>query len=822
MGDVKKKKMRETLDFLSNIRGRHTELVTFYVPSEYNFDKAVSQIRMEQSTSQNIKSKTVRKNVTGALEKILQHLKLYKRTPPMGLALFSGNVSEKEGVADIQLWNVEPTEAIKTKMYMCGQTFMLDPLRDMIRERELYGLIVLDKSEAEIGLLKGKQIEVLKHLESIVPGKTKKGGWCVHEDTLMQLDDGRIEKIKNLGENKFLCYDLESFSQKTSKHNHFFSRESKTALEIKTIAPTNKIKTTPEHKFFILNETGIGEKSAIDIKQGDMLLGLRNSKINGNLKLDKNLIQLLGYILGDGNKDENRIVLSEAEKSVAEIYSKLAENSLGLNINLRERKEKGYWQVRIYGKHFLVDIEKDFPEVISTKRKDIPNKICMLKNDYLSCFIKGLYDAEGWVDKSAKLVGITMNSIDVIKKLHQIMLRFGIVGSLKTVKTKGSFAKKLRHCFVITDYNSLLNYSRFIGFSSKRKDMELKNALNKSKTSWVDQFPLNGRYALSLIRKVNMTTNDFPKTRMYFAGKRKISYDVFKKNILPKITKQVNRTGKGKEILNLLMKLVNSEIIAVRVKSNKKIKSSGLFYDLEVPKYQSFVANNLILHNSQARYARIREGMLNDFLKNVGDIASAKFLDVEELKGVIIGGPGPIKEQFFEGKFLNYKIKEKILGVVNTSYTGLYGLNEMLTKSEDLMAEASITKERKILDDYFDELGKASGLAVYGLEAVAKAIETGNANLVILSEGFTYKNVSLDCSCGNKETKIVKDEDKKFQECSKCKERMHLVDEKDITDELLRKAEDMGTKVELVSVHTPKGEQLDALGGIGAILRFKA
>ncbi|MBI4173963.1 MAG: peptide chain release factor 1, partial [Candidatus Aenigmarchaeota archaeon] len=154
--------------------------VSVYVPADYELNKTVAQLRSEQSTSQNIKSKTVKKNVTAALERILQQLKLYTKTPPNGLALFAGNVSEKEGVTDIQVYAVEPMEPLKTKLYHCGQEFILDPLGEMVREKEIYGLLVFDKSEANIGLIKGKHVENVKHLESIVPGKTRKGGQSAH------------------------------------------------------------------------------------------------------------------------------------------------------------------------------------------------------------------------------------------------------------------------------------------------------------------------------------------------------------------------------------------------------------------------------------------------------------------------------------------------------------------------------------------------------------------------------------------------------------------------------------------------------------------
>jgi peptide chain release factor subunit 1 len=409
MAEKKEKKLKELKDLVSElkeIRGRHTELVTVYVPAGFNLAKSMEQVKQEQSTAQNIKSKAVRKNVLSALEKIVQHLKLYKKTPENGLALFCGNVSDKEGVADIELWSIEPPEPVKNKIYWCGQNFILDSLKDMIKEKEIYGLIVVDKSEAEIGLLKGKKIETLKHMESIVPGKTKKGGW------------------------------------------------------------------------------------------------------------------------------------------------------------------------------------------------------------------------------------------------------------------------------------------------------------------------------------------------------------------------------------------------------------------------------------SQARYARIREGLLNDFLKSVGDIATSKFKELENLQGVIIGGPGPIKEEFAGGDFLVYDIKSKVLGVVNTAYGGEYGLREMIEKSEDLISQSSVMREEKVLTVFFNELGKDSGLAIYGFYEVVEALREGSIETLLLSEGFDWVKVEFKCpKCKFTEEKVLSRGDISGQVCHKCgngKQKLEVKKEKDVTDEIIKKAEEMSTNIEDISVDTQKGEQLKELGGIAGILRFKS
>jgi len=176
MHEKEKYQLKKTVKFLEKIKGRHTQLVTVYVPQGYSLNEVVNQLRSEQSTAENIKSKAVRKNVTTALDKIIRHLQLYKGTPANGLAIFCGNISESEGAPDIELYAIEPPEPIKVRMYWCDQRFDMEPLREMVAEREIYGLVCMDKSEADIAMLVGKKINNIAHFDSIVPGKTRAGG----------------------------------------------------------------------------------------------------------------------------------------------------------------------------------------------------------------------------------------------------------------------------------------------------------------------------------------------------------------------------------------------------------------------------------------------------------------------------------------------------------------------------------------------------------------------------------------------------------------------------------------------------------------------
>jgi len=161
---------------LSEYRGRHTELVTVYVPQGYDINKIIHHLSQEQGTAVNIKSTATRKNVIDALERMIQHLRLYKKTPENGLAAFSGNVAEREGQSDVQVWSVEPPVPLKIRIYRCDKAFVLGPLDDMMEHKEIYGLIVMDRRDANIAYLKGKTIVPLVKTHSEVPGKFKAGG----------------------------------------------------------------------------------------------------------------------------------------------------------------------------------------------------------------------------------------------------------------------------------------------------------------------------------------------------------------------------------------------------------------------------------------------------------------------------------------------------------------------------------------------------------------------------------------------------------------------------------------------------------------------
>lgn len=168
--------LKRKLEDLKACRGRHTELISLYVPPSKQIFDVTSYLRNEYSQSQNIKSKTTMKNVLSAIESIMSRLKHFKQAPENGVVFFVGHKSVGADKTEMVAYVIEPPMPITTFLYRCDSLFYLDPLESMMVEKEIYGLFLIDRRECTIGILKGNRIILLKYMTSQVPGKHGRGG----------------------------------------------------------------------------------------------------------------------------------------------------------------------------------------------------------------------------------------------------------------------------------------------------------------------------------------------------------------------------------------------------------------------------------------------------------------------------------------------------------------------------------------------------------------------------------------------------------------------------------------------------------------------
>lgn len=182
-----KYEFKRLLDDLRSKTGRGTELISLYIPPDKQISDVTAQLREEYGQAANIKSRVTRLSVQGALESAMSRLKLIPKPPANGVVIFIGSVDVGANKTEMYSTALEPPDPIITYRYHCDSSFLLQPLEEMLAEKKTFGLIVLDRREATIGILKGKYIEPLKHLTSTVPGKQRKGGQSSHRFQQLRL-----------------------------------------------------------------------------------------------------------------------------------------------------------------------------------------------------------------------------------------------------------------------------------------------------------------------------------------------------------------------------------------------------------------------------------------------------------------------------------------------------------------------------------------------------------------------------------------------------------------------------------------------------------
>jgi peptide chain release factor subunit 1 len=167
---------KKMLERLEAKQGSGTELISLYIPPDKQIYDVTAQLRDEFGQCSNIKSKQTRTNVQSAISSILSRLKYYKNPPERGMAIFCGTINTVGDRTDLQCEIVYPPEPINLYMYRCSSNFELEPLKQMLEEKQVYGLLVIDRREAYWGFLRGNRIEPINGATSMVPGKQRKGG----------------------------------------------------------------------------------------------------------------------------------------------------------------------------------------------------------------------------------------------------------------------------------------------------------------------------------------------------------------------------------------------------------------------------------------------------------------------------------------------------------------------------------------------------------------------------------------------------------------------------------------------------------------------
>ncbi len=857
--------LKKFLQELDSHKALHTELITVYIPQGYDMNKIINHLAQEQGTASNIKSASTRKNVISALERMIQHLRLFRQTPENGLAVFSGNVA-KQGQIDLKVWSLEPPVPLQTRIYRCDKNFQLDLLRDMLEVKEMYGLVVMDRREGIIAMLKGKSIITLAKYTSNVPGKTKAGGQCCIPETLVMRDSGDIIQIADCNQSMALkSANLFQKSIEDSAITNKWDSKKNAVFRIVTKFPSIEIETSADHVFFVLENGMLAEKAADQLNQGDCLVMPEKLEVNGKLQilrtgrfynsfilsekgrsfikslrqkikqkelaahigvtqtaistyelgkrnielpaltrlckffnldidefienytepfkhqgteiilptvLDRDFAQFLGYLTGDGTIEEDRITLFEQREEVAMAYKNKFDRYFKLKSSYRFRASKNYHQLRFTCRPLVRLIRSYFPEIKASSNSAIPAKVLMSEDTILAGYLKGLLDADGYI--SERGLGLGMNNKLAIRQVQLALLRFGIIASFYEYDNRRNpYSSNERYTVQVSEAESLRIFRKYIGFTSTEKQQILDKVIScRTERSYTRQILIPGSEVRRQIEGAGYSLKMFPKVSDFFRDKKAMSKQTFRSSILSSVF-----DGK---LNDDLQKICDSNLLPVKIHKIEITVKPAQMVDISVAN-QNFFANGILVHNSSQRFERLREGAAKEFYTRLGEHVKDEFFGKPELKGLIVGGPGPTKYDFVDGNFMPTDLKNRVIAIKDLSYTDEFGLQELVDRSQDVLAEEGLVAEKKIMAKFFDLLSTKQGMVSYGKEEVMRQVKNGVADVLLLSEALEG-NIIME----------FEEEAKKF-----------------------------GTKVEIISTETREGAQLRDFGMIAAILRYE-
>ncbi len=471
-------------------------------------------------------------------------------------------------------------------------------------------------------------------------------GKCLGGDTKIMLDSGEITSIKRFvesnwdagtqGESCLNSSPIKAISLNTkgeisdSQIVRFWMRRSpKDLLKIKT-ATGNEIVATKNHPLFTTKDGLIFAKALEDYRPGDYIALPSNVKVEGTVQkvpkdidhskarnrvrycckefIDSEFARLLGYLVGDGyvkiRPTTGLISFTNSNIELLDDFEKLIRNVFGLEVSKRKKQRSSCWEYYVSSIDLVRILENIDPNI--TKRSSdmsISRLICMSPDNVLKEFIKALFDCEAYISPDKRSIEFVSKSKELVYDLKYCLLRYGIISqvtsSLKYASNTKERTRRKYYRLWITG-KDVLRFKEQIGFVSSEKVLRIRKVTESPRmfNTNLDIVPGIKDLLVAIRKRYGFGQNDLgvPRTtyQHYERGDRFPSYDS-----LRVIYEKYKIVGDD-PLVEILRQISQSDIFWDKIVSIEEIKSDEEYvYDVEIQNYHNYVANGIVVHNSQ-------------------------------------------------------------------------------------------------------------------------------------------------------------------------------------------------------------------------------
>lgn len=359
-----------------------------------------------------------------------------------------------------------------------------------------------------------------------------------------------------------------------------------------------EIKVSEKHRLFALNENGVCQIEAGDVKVGQYLLGVKEIGIKGTQMFDPLFWRFLGYILGDGvvSFERRGVFVSDKNIEFLEFYKKLVEKVFKLRAKIEKSHYSNSYTLIFYSIK-LVKILRSMGLDQKSKNKRVPGLLFKSSKEEIAGFLTGFYDAEGNTGKPKYFSA----SFELLKDAQILLLSLGIDSHLNRRERKVRLpqGKVIDHVMYVLHILHLPDQEKLIKYCKGLKKIEKQPGFDGEKVPC-------GKILQAIVKETDTLGIKWSdKLQKNYKIKHRARYISGKitpnKETLAKIIGQLTKDGLGENKRVLFLKsLLIAPIKWLKVKRIEKIQYNDLVYDFYVPETNNLITDGFVSHNSFA------------------------------------------------------------------------------------------------------------------------------------------------------------------------------------------------------------------------------
>jgi replicative DNA helicase len=430
---------------------------------------------------------------------------------------------------------------------------------------------------------------------------------CLTGDSLVTLaDSGKRVPIRELvGQSNFLVWALNEATMKLEKAvvSHVFCTGIKSIYLLKTRLGRT-IKATANHKFLTIE----GWKRLDELKINEHIALPRYLSSSSLQLMGDDELALLGHLIGDGcTLPRHSIQYTTKELELAEIVVKLAKEVFGDQVNPTIKQERQWYQVYLTASYRLTHNIKnpitkwlESLEIFGLRsyEKFIPEKVFEQPQEAIALFLRHLWSTDGCIKlikgKSTRPVAYyASSSKKLAMDVQSLLVRIGINARLSMISQKGK--GRDNYHVTITGQSDLQLFVDKIGAINSYKKDSLKEIQDYLETHTAntnrDIIPNHvwRLYAVPAMKEAQLTTRAMQSQ----LGNLYCGTTLYKQNISRERANRLANIVQSEKLNNLAHSDIYwDSIIAIQEDGMEEV------FDLTVPTFHNFVANNIVVHNS--------------------------------------------------------------------------------------------------------------------------------------------------------------------------------------------------------------------------------